>query len=103
MADCHGPGVNRWLVRMAEHRNGIALVPARTETQWFRVGVWEAADGALFLHGRLKFHLVDGSIAGGTLPTPVCLADYGRKAVHRLQTRGVAGTFVTWRAPPIAS
>jgi hypothetical protein len=98
-----GRGVEQWLARMARHGNGIALVPARTETRWFVEGVWQGADGVLFLHGRPRFHPADGSPAPGTIGTPVCLAAYGAKAVHRLQTRGLAGTFVTWRAPPIAS
>ena len=32
-----------WLARMAEHGNGVALIPARTETAMFYASVWGAA------------------------------------------------------------
>jgi hypothetical protein len=98
-----GRGVERWLTRLAAHGNGLALVPARTETQWFVSGIWQRADGVLFLHGRPRFHYEDGSVARSTIGTPICVAGYGCEAVDRLQTRGMVGTFVTWRAPPVAS
>jgi hypothetical protein len=44
----------RWVDRLAEHGNGIALVHARTETEWFR-RFWRDADGILFLRKRLVF------------------------------------------------
>lgn len=36
----YGPETGRWLGRLAEHGNGIALVFARTETQMFFEHVW---------------------------------------------------------------
>lgn len=92
-----GPGVARWLDRLKLHGRGLALVPARTETRWFQSGIWNCADGVLFMHGRPRFHRPDGSLAGGSIGTPVCIAAYGIEAVRRLATRNVAGTFVTWQ------
>ena len=45
-----------WLAKMALHGNGIALVPARTETAMFYRSVWGVASGVLFLRGRPHFH-----------------------------------------------
>jgi hypothetical protein len=44
-----------WLERMAGHGDGIALVPARTETAMFYRSVWGSASGVLFLRGRPHF------------------------------------------------
>lgn len=94
-----GRGIERWLERMAEHGNGIALVPGRTETRWFQGGVWAEADGTLFLHGRTRFHDIHGRPADSTIGTPICLAAYGAEAVRRLTSGRVAGTFVRWQRP----
>ena len=40
--------------KMHEHRNGIALVFARTDTEWFHAYAAKA-DAILFLQGRLAF------------------------------------------------
>ena len=45
----------KWLNRMAQHGNGIALVPARTETAMFYACVWGVADAVLFIKGRPTF------------------------------------------------
>lgn len=90
-------GVDKWLARMAEHGDGIALVPARTETNWFRDGVWSAADGALFTYGRMTFHYPDGAPADGAIGTPVCLVAYGPEAARRLKRTSTPGMFVNWR------
>ena len=31
----YGKGIDKWINRMAEHNNGIALLPARPDTAWF--------------------------------------------------------------------
>ena len=58
-----GPYARKWLARLREHGNGIALVPARTETRMFFESVWGYADGVCFVRGRLKFHHPDGVVA----------------------------------------
>lgn len=49
----------------------VCLVPARTDTGWFKV-CWEA-DAIVFIHGRLKFQ---GASSGA--PFPSCLLVFGR-------------------------
>jgi DNA N-6-adenine-methyltransferase (Dam) len=51
-----------WIKKLGDHGNGIALIGARVETNWFYSTVWEKADGIAFLHRRLKFRKSDGSI-----------------------------------------
>lgn len=79
-----GPEAGAWLERMVDHGNGIALVPARTETQWFTRNVWAAADAILFLEGRPHFHHIDGSRAKANSGAPICLVAYGADAADRL-------------------
>lgn len=72
----YGDQTTRWLQRLAEHGNGIALIFARTETGTFFPWVWEYAHAVLFLRGRVKFYNVDGT-QGGSAGAPSCLIAYG--------------------------
>ena len=59
----YGKYTGSWLKRMSEHKNGIALVFARTDCRWYHDYV-TTADAILFLKGRIKF--VDGlGMTGG--------------------------------------
>jgi hypothetical protein len=94
-----GPEAGAWLARLAEHGNGIGLVPARTETRWYVDHVWPRADALLFLHGRPHFHYPNGDRAKANSGAPICLAAYGPLAVERLQDSGRAGSLVSgWAA-----
>lgn len=55
----YGPETARWLKRMHEHRNGVALVFARTDARWFH-DYAVPADALCFVQGRLKFVGPDG-------------------------------------------
>ena len=61
-----------WYDRMMAHRNGIALIPARTETHDYQ-DYMNAADALLFLKGRIYFergHRPGANAAGGVTTTP---------------------------------
>jgi hypothetical protein len=90
-----GPDAVKWLRRMADHGNGIALVPARTETRWFVETVWRRADAILFLHGRPHFHHIDGLRGRLNSGAPICLIGYGTTAIARLTTSGLTGSMIT--------
>ncbi len=79
----------KWLRRMAEHGNGIALIPARTETAMFYETVWGAADAVLFIQGRPHFHYVDGRRAPFNSGAPICLVGYGLINVVALERSGL--------------
>lgn len=79
----------KWMRRMAKHGNGIALIPARTETEMFYETVWGAADAVLFIKGRPHFHRVDGSRAAFNSGAPICLVAYGMQNVAALSASGL--------------
>lgn len=64
---CNPPYGNQtqiWLKKCAQHGNAIALTFARTETRMFFNTVWSDADAVLFIKGRIRFYLVDGTRGG---------------------------------------
>jgi len=93
----YGRETGKWLQKLAEHGNGIALTFARTETNMFFSTVWDRADAILFLRGRLRFHRVDGTLAPDTAAAPSCLIAYGEPNVAALQAAGLKGKLVTLR------
>lgn len=74
----------KWMHKLAEHGNGIALIPARTETAMFYETVWGKADAVLFIKGRPHFHFVDGSRAAFNSGAPICLIAYGEENAEKL-------------------
>ena len=79
----------KWLRKMKTHGNGIALIPARTETAMFYETVWGAADGVLFLKGRPHFHFVDGRRAAFNSGAPIALVAYGSDNLEALRHSGL--------------
>lgn len=86
----YGPHTGKWLAKLAEHGNGIALVFARTETKMFFEHVWNQAHAVLFLRGRVQFFDVGGTqhtSSGG----PSVLVAYGQTNAHKLSQSGLVG------------
>lgn len=79
----------KWLRKMVEHGNGIALIPARTETAMFYECVWEVADAVCFMRGRPHFHYVTGERAAANSGAPICLVAYGVGNVTDLERAGL--------------
>ena len=90
----YGQETSRWLERMAEHEDGIALIFARTETDMFFRWVWESANAVLFLRGRLHFHTVDGVRAKANAGGPSVLIAYGFRNALELRAANLPGQFV---------
>lgn len=67
----------KWFEKLADHGNGIGLIPARTETEAFFRLVWGRADGICFLKGRPHFHYVTGKRGRLNSGAPICLVAYG--------------------------
>lgn len=85
-----------WIKRMAEHGNGIALLPARTETRAFFSCVWEGgASSVLFVRGRPSFHYLDGTKANANCGAPIALVAYGEENARVLAESGL-GVCVRW-------
>ena len=85
--------VGGWIRRLSDHGNGIALLHARTEAEWFRP-VWHKAMSLLFLFERLHFHYSDGSRARANSGAPVCLVAFGTICFNRLRKSGLKGANV---------
>jgi len=97
----YGDEVWAWLAKLADHRQGTALVFARTETAGFVEQVWARATSVLFLHGRLHFHRPDGTRAKANAGAPSCLVAYGARDDERLRTSDLPGTYVVpWLRSP---
>jgi hypothetical protein len=79
----------RWLRKLRDHGNGIALIPARTETVMFYECVWGVADGVLFLQGRPHFHRPDGTRAPFNSGAPIALVAYGTANLNALLHSGL--------------
>lgn len=79
----------KWMHKMVEHGNGIALIPARTETAMFYETVWGKADAILFIKGRPHFHYVDGRRAAFNSGAPICLIAYGKENAKALLQSGL--------------
>lgn len=90
----YGRFTPNWLRKMHEHRNGVALVFARTDCDWFHAYVAEA-DAILFLKGRVKF--VDGSTLteGGTPGSGSMLVAWGESNVSALRKMHDSGKFIS--------
>jgi hypothetical protein len=81
-----------WMRRMAEHGNGIMLIPAACETEAFYKYVWNTASGILFLKGRPHFHYIDGSRAKANSGCTICLVAYGEENYQYLLSSDLGKT-----------
>jgi hypothetical protein len=90
----YGPQSGKWLERLAAHNNGIALMFARTDAEWFHRYVWNAATALKFLRGRLHFHSVDGKRSTNNSGGPSVLIAYGHSNAMRILKSPMPGKYV---------
>lgn len=95
----YGTETGKWLGRLAEHGNGIALIFARTETEMFFRHVWPKAHAIFFFEGRLHFYRVDGTRATANAGAPSCLIAYGANNAEALAGSGIAGKLIPLSPP----
>lgn len=89
--------VGKWIKRLAEHGDGIALLHARTEAEWF-LSCWQHATAILFLADRLHFHYPNGDRAEANSGAPACLVSFGVENRLALINSGLKGALVyKWR------
>ena len=72
----YGRETFRWLAKLAEHKNGIALIFARTETKGFHEQVWKKALGIFFFEGRIAFYDTRTGEAADRANASSCLVAY---------------------------
>jgi hypothetical protein len=79
-----GKGLDQWMSRLAQHGNGLGILPVRsTDTAWFHQAIWQGADAVMFLRSRLRFYTIDGH-EGGPCPHATLIVAYGEPNVDRL-------------------
>ena len=86
--------VSEWIWKLAAHNNGIALLHARTETEWFRP-CWQRAQAILFMDRRISFCRPDGSEQLANSGAPPVLVAFGQEAARCIATSGISGALVT--------
>lgn len=84
----------KWIAKLAEHGNGIALIFARTDAAVFHDQIFNRAQALLFLRSRLRFHLRDGRPAPTTAPAPSVLVAYGRRNAQALRRCALPGKII---------
>ena len=90
----YGLEASKWLEKLTEHGNGIALIFARTETKMFFEWVWNKATAVKFIEGRLYFHHVDGTKAKANAGAPSVLIAYGNENAEILENCEIKGKFL---------
>ena len=89
----YGKHTGDWLRKMHQHRNGVALVFARTDCAWFHDYVAKA-DAILFLRGRIKFVDGLGATGGGGAGSGSMLVAWGESNVEALRAMSDLGHLV---------
>lgn len=79
----YGRQIVAWLEKMHRHRNGMALVFARTDCKWFH-DYCATADAILFISGRIAF-VNNRNIASGKPGCGSMLVAWGPKSVACLK------------------
>ena len=90
----YGTETSEWLKKLCDHKNGIALIFARTETKMFFQYVWCEADALLFIKGRLFFNHVSGERGRTNAGAPSVLIAYGSECVKKLEKSGIDGKLI---------
>lgn len=77
----YGRTLGKWADHIAQQtREGIVLVPARTDTKWFHT-LWEWSDLVCFIKGRLRFK---GATAGAPFPSAVIYHGRAQRVFHNV-------------------
>lgn len=91
----YGNETGKWITKLSQHGDGIALVFGRTDTKLFHDVVFPRAHAILFLKGRLTFHHVTGESAKQGAGAPSVLIAFGADNVNALLTCPLPGYL--WR------
>jgi len=89
----------KWMRKMAEHGNGVMLVPAATETEAFDAHVWRRAAAVCFVKTRPHFHFVGGLRAPANCGTAIALVAYGEENAAALRAANLGKTLSLNRSP----
>jgi hypothetical protein len=91
----YGEHTFKWMRKFAEHKRGIALIFARTDTRGFHDHVFSSARAVYFLKGRVKFHREDGSCPKNGPAAPSCLIAHTEEDTAAILASGLPGFLMT--------
>jgi hypothetical protein len=94
----YGPHIGQWMMKMVQHMNGIALVPARTETNWWHDTV-VGASSLILLRKRLTFVTEEGVRGESNAGHGTALIAYGDDCDIALMGSRAQGMRVSLRGP----
>lgn len=80
-----------WMMKIAAHKNGIALVPNSSDTAAFHDHIFPNADSMLYIKGRIKFYSVEGVQAKHGYPGALVLIGYDELNSDMIADSGIAG------------
>ena len=89
----YGRAAGKWVQRLADHGNGIALVFSRTDVKWWHAAV-PSADAVCFIRGRLTFIAGAGQSAPGNSGGPSALIAYGEDCAEAVANSGLGLTYL---------
>lgn len=75
----YGPHTQKWVRRLSEYRNGIALIFARVETKLWQEHIFTTADGYLFPRRRIAFAHPDGKTPNSSSGAPSAFIAWGEQ------------------------
>lgn len=86
----YGTATQHWMQKLAQHGNGIALVFARTDVQWFQ-DIAPLADSICFVSGRIRFYqgTIEGGEPSGRPGAGSMLLGFGTKARAAIEQSGL--------------
>lgn len=87
----YGTFAGKWLNKLEQHGNGIALVFARFDTSWLQPIIQR--NGIFIFKGRIKFLTPTGSAAKNSAGAPSCLIPFGRKNIASILGSNLKGVW----------
>lgn len=87
-------GMDLWIQKMAAHKNGVALIFAKTDTAIWKHEIWPQSDSVLFISGRLQFYLPDGTRSKDGAGGPSALISWSPADTEILLASGITGAVV---------
>jgi len=93
----YGHNTSKWLAKLANHGNGIALIFSRTETKTFFSYVWNMAHALFFFKGRLYFYHSNGQKSPNNAGAPSALVAYGEENAVCLAELDLLGQYIHLR------
>jgi len=93
----YGTETFKWIRKLRNHKSGIALIFARTETKGFHREIWPFADSIFFFAGRLHFHYVDGTRAKFSANASSCLISFSKEDTEYINQSSLKGKLIRIR------